>query len=137
MTCPSPDSLQKFCDLHKCLLTACRAAASSPRTSCSDVRRTGISIRRRTPRSESPVDESLHAERASTSAGRFYLRIVELEARAFERVHEVHFNAIQVQKAGLVDKDFEPVRVVRLVQHARVVIETHRVAEAGATSADD
>src|ERR1035441_5827618 len=64
----------------------------------------GISIRRRAPRSESPVDESLHAERASTSAGRFHLRIVELEARAFERVHEVHFNAIQVQKAGLVDK---------------------------------
>ena len=48
----------------------------------------GISIRRRAPLSESPVDESLHAERASTSAGRFHLRIVELEARAFERVRE-------------------------------------------------
>lgn len=56
----------------------------------------GISIRRRAPLLESPVDESLHAERASTSAGGFHLRIVELEARAFERVHEVHFNAIQV-----------------------------------------
>jgi NAD(P)-dependent dehydrogenase (short-subunit alcohol dehydrogenase family) len=55
-----------------------------------------ISIRRRAPLLESPVDEALHAERASTPAGRFHLRIVELEARAFERVHEVHFNAIQV-----------------------------------------
>src|ERR1035441_5034276 len=78
------------------------------------------------PLLESPVNESLHAERASTSAGRFHLRIVELEARAFERVHEVHFNAIQVQKAGLVDKNFEPVRVVRLVQHARVVRSEER-----------
>src|SRR5713101_5590559 len=86
---------------------------------------------------ESPVDESLHVERASTSAGRFHLRIVELEARAFERVYKVHFNAIQVLEAGLVDKDFQPVRVVRLVQHAWVVLESHRVAEAGATSADD
>src|SRR6266853_614662 len=97
MTCSSPDSLQK-------LLRSAQIPPQQPAElqhqrlghlapMCGEP---GISIRRRAPLLESPVDESLHAERASTSAGRFHLRIVELEAGAFERVHEVHFNAIQV-----------------------------------------
>src|ERR1043166_9383122 len=79
---------------------------------------------------------ALDLERTAAAAGRLHLRVVELEARAFERLDVIHFGAIQVQHAGLIYEDFEVAVVVGLVQHVGLVFEGHRVAESATTAAD-
>jgi hypothetical protein len=65
------------------------------------------------------------------------LRVVELEARALERLDIIHFGAIEIQQARLIHVDFQTVVVEGLVQHVRLVFEGHRIAEPGAAAAYD
>ena len=60
------------------------------------------------------------------------MRVIELETRAFQRLDIVNLGAIQVQHAGLIDKNFQISEIIRLIQHVRLVFERHRVAEPGA-----
>jgi hypothetical protein len=57
-------------------------------------------------------EEILHAERATAATGRLYGRVVEFKARALQRLDAVHFHAIEVQDAGLVDEQTQPVLLV-------------------------
>src|ERR1019366_8701704 len=79
---------------------------------------------------------SLDLERAAAAAGGFHLRVVELEAGTFQRLHEIDLGAIQIQQAGLVHEDLQPVVVVSLVQDVGRVLEGHGVAEPGTAAAD-
>src|SRR3954468_9137651 len=60
---------------------------------------------------------TLNLERAAAAAGRLHLGIAELEARAFQRLDEIDFGAIQVQQAGLIDEHLQPIVFIGLVQH--------------------
>src|SRR5262245_11889380 len=63
------------------------------------------------------------------------MRVVELEARTLQRLHEIDLGAFEVEHTGLVDENLETIVVVGLVQHVRLVLESHRVTEARTASA--
>src|SRR5581483_11979145 len=76
----------------------------------------------------------LNVEGAAAAAGGFYVRVAELEARAFERLDIVDFGAIEVQHAGLIYENLEFAETVSLVEHIWLIFEGHRIAEARAAS---
>src|SRR5579872_2083469 len=78
----------------------------------------------------------LRAKRAAAPARRLDVRVVELEARPFQGLDEVHLSAVQIQQTRLVDEHLEVLELIGLVQQPGTVLESHRVAESGAASAD-
>src|SRR5579871_1836120 len=83
------------------------------------------------------VNSCLNLERAAASTGGLHLRIVELETRSFQGLHIIHFRAIQIEQARLVDEHLQPVVIIGLIQHVWLVLESHRVTEPGAASTHD
>ena len=77
------------------------------------------------------------AERLSTAAALGGVWIGELEPAAHEAVLEVHNGAVEVQEALGIAHDLYAVDLAQLVGGVLVVIETQRVAEAGAAASFD
>src|SRR5580658_4088728 len=77
----------------------------------------------------------LNVEGRSAAAGALHVRVVELEAGAFQRFQVVNADALQVHQRGRVDENLQAFEVEGLVHHAGAVFERHRVGEAGAASA--
>src|ERR1017187_2085885 len=77
----------------------------------------------------------LDLERTAAAARGLYLGVVELEAGTLQSFHEVDFRAIQVKQACLVDEDLQVTELICLVQHIRLVLEGHRIAEPGTAAA--
>jgi hypothetical protein len=91
----------------------------------------------REPRRGGKERESLDAEGAAAAAGGLDVRVVELEAGAFDALDVVNGDAIEIHFAHLVHEDFEAVEFVYVVAgFVDLVLEGHVVAEAGAASAD-
>src|SRR5487761_690062 len=74
----------------------------------------------------------LGAKGTATTAGRLYVRVVELETRALQRFHEIHLGAVQIKEAGLVDEYLQIVKGIGFVEQPGAVLERHRIAEARA-----
>jgi len=81
------------------------------------------------------VTASLYAERATAAAGALDVRIIELEASAFQRFDIVDGNAFQVHLAHLVYQYLEPIKFVNVVGRILGILKRHMVAEAGASAA--
>ena len=79
----------------------------------------------------------LDAKGTAAAAGRLYVRIIELEPGTFERLDVIHFGAIQVQHAGLIDEHLQFPEVVGFVKETRGILEGHRIAKARAPASDD
>jgi hypothetical protein len=73
---------------------------------------------------------ALGAEGASAAAGGLHIRVIELEPGAFQALDVIHFRAVQIQQARLVDEHLQAAKAVGLIQHSGTVLESHRVAEA-------
>src|ERR1700730_4744446 len=78
----------------------------------------------------------LYAERTSAPASVLNVRVVEFKARSFHRLDVIDLGAIQIQHAGLIDKDLQIVEMVGLVQEIGRVFKCHRVAKPGASAAN-
>ncbi len=63
--------------------------------------------------------------------------VIELEPRALERLDVIDFGAIEVEHTGLIYKDAEIAEPVSLIEHVGLSFESHRIAEAGTTAAND
>ena len=57
----------------------------------------------------------LYAERAATAAGALDVRIIELEASAFQRLDIIDGDAFQVHFAHLIDEDLESIEFINVV----------------------
>jgi len=79
----------------------------------------------------------LNAKRAAAAASALHVRVIELEAGAFDGLNVVDLDAIQVHRAHLVDRDLEPVKINDLIGLIGLVFKCHVVLETGAASADD
>ena len=62
--------------------------------------------------------------------------LLNLKPGALERFHVIDLSAVQVEQAGLVDENLEALVVVGLVEHVRLVFESHGIAETRAAAAD-
>src|SRR5689334_6619085 len=78
----------------------------------------------------------LDTEARSASAGRLHRSVLELETGGLERLHIINSTVDQVHRGGGVNKDLQIVELVNLVHHSSLVLERHRVLEAGAAAAD-
>src|ERR1017187_7539518 len=67
----------------------------------------------------------LYAERAATAAGALDVRVVELEASAFQRFDIVDGDAFQVHFAHLIDKDLESVEFIDVVGRILGIFKCH------------
>src|SRR5580704_17248343 len=74
----------------------------------------------------------LCAEGAAAPAGALHVRVIELKSGAFHGLDVVHFGAVQIQQASLVDEHLQIVELIGLVQHVRRILESHGIAESGA-----
>jgi hypothetical protein len=68
---------------------------------------------------------SLDLERATAAARGLDLGVVEFEAGPLEGLHVIDLGAIQIEQAGLIDKDLQPIVIVGLIQHVGLVLEGH------------
>src|SRR5262245_5010442 len=80
----------------------------------------------------------LNVERTAAAAGAGDVRVVELESGAMQTFDVIHFGAIHIHQAGLVDENLKTVKFKdTVVLIAEVLVEPHTVLKAGAASADD
>jgi hypothetical protein len=79
----------------------------------------------------------LNAKRTTAAAGALHVRVIELEAGAFDALDVVDLDAIQVHRAHLVDRDLEPIKVDHLIGLIGLVFKCHVVLETGAASSND
>ena len=79
----------------------------------------------------------LYAERTATAAGALDVRVVELEASAFQRFDIVDGDAFQVHFAHLIDENLESVEFIDVVGWILRILKRHVIAEARAASAHD
>src|SRR6202142_1220216 len=85
---------------------------------------------------ESNQPGSLYGKGTAAAAGALDVRVIELEARAFERLDVVDRNAFQIHLAHLVDKNLETLELVYVVAILiDLVFEGHVIAETRATTA--
>lgn len=76
----------------------------------------------------------LYAERTAAAASALDVRIIELEARAFERLDVVDGNALEIHFAHLVDQDFETIELIDIVRGIFRILKSHVIAESGTPS---
>src|SRR5207247_8602958 len=67
----------------------------------------------------------LYAERASAAAGALYVRVIELETRAFQRLDVVNFDPFEVHGAHLVYRNLQTVKINHFVALVRLILERH------------
>src|ERR1700739_1284705 len=77
---------------------------------------------------------SLNAERRAAAAGAFHVRILELEARAFESLHIIDDAAIQIHDGSGIDEALESIIFKRLFHHSGAILKLHRIGETGASA---
>src|SRR5579863_5227531 len=80
---------------------------------------------------------ALHVERRTAAASALHIRILELEASAFECLDVIDHAAIQIHDRRRIDVDLQAVEIKSLIHHAGAVFELHRVGEPGTTAAYD
>ena len=76
----------------------------------------------------------LNAERAAAAASALDVRVVELEAGAFQCLDVIDGDALEVHLAHLVDQHLEAIELVDIVGGIFLVLKSHVIAEAGAAS---
>jgi len=79
----------------------------------------------------------LNAERTAATASALHVRVVELEAGAFQGFDVIDFHPIQIHRTHLVDRDLKPIKIHDLVGLVGLVFKCHVVLKTGAASADD
>src|SRR5579863_10375855 len=80
----------------------------------------------------------LDAEGGAAAAGALDVRIIELEAGAFDGFDVVNGDAVEIHFAHLVDEDFKAVEFVDIIAgFVYLIFEGHVITEAGAAASDD
>jgi len=78
----------------------------------------------------------LNAKRTAAAAGAFHVRIIELEARAFDGLDVINLDAVEIHRTHLVNRDLESVEIHDLIGLIGLVFKSHVVLETGAASAN-
>src|SRR5690348_898464 len=76
----------------------------------------------------------LRAKGASATASCLDIGILEFEAGTFQAFDKVDFGSVQVHQRCLIDKDFQPIKLVNFVNRIGLGLKVHLVREARAAS---
>src|SRR5215469_14670519 len=77
------------------------------------------------------------AERAAAAAGGLHVRVIELEAGAFEGLDIVDFHALEIHRAHLIDGDFQAVEIHHFIGIVGLVFKGHVVLKTRTAAADN
>src|SRR5262245_65481759 len=82
------------------------------------------------------ADVLVNAERLAATAGRRRVRVLDREAAARDRVHEVHFGAGEVANADRIHEQLDAMRLEHLIARTLAVFFDHQaVLESGTAAA--